>query len=97
MASGTINIGTRLSNREEITLPFTAPNDGFVMIQLRANVNGRLYAMWSGTFTAFLDGYNVADGYAVGTFPVQKGSVVSTPSSASNVKAYNYFWMGLTN
>jgi hypothetical protein len=93
MASGTINTGTRMADRVGITLPFTAPYDGFLVVQLRTNTTGRVYANFPGI--AFIDGYNVADGYITGTFPVKKGTVITSPTSSSNVQASSYYWTSL--
>lgn len=97
MASGTAQMFPHFGNRVAITLPYTADSDGLLIVQLRASATGRLYAIWSGTFEAFLDGYNVKDGYIVGTFPVQKGAVVSAPSSSSNVQTAGYYWVSFNN
>lgn len=74
------------------TFPFTAPTDGLFFVTIRASATGRLYANWLGVFIC--DGYQSASGYVNTTFPVEKGTILPSPTT-SNVSASGYYWYPL--
>lgn len=74
------------------TFPFTATTDGLFFVMLRAVAQGRLFANWPGIFIC--DGYQSADGYINGTFPVKQGTVLQAPTTL-NVYDPSYYWYPL--
>lgn len=77
---------------EVTTFPFTATTDGLFFVTLRAVAQGRLLASWPGIFIC--DGYQSADGYINGTFPVEQGTVLQAPTTL-NVYDPMYYWYPL--
>lgn len=83
--------------RQKITVPYTAESDGIVEINIRLDTTGRGYAIYSGSFEGFIDGYTVGQGYITGTRPVKKGSVIDAPSSQLNIRSIDYYWTSFSN
>ena len=68
----------------EVTMPFTPPCNGILIIRLRANSQGRMYESLTNANPANAEGYNIADGYAISVTFVTEGNTVSV-SGRSNV------------
>ncbi len=75
----------------QVTLPYTAQNDGLVIIEIRAQAQGRCYANFSGHSELFTDAYQVKDGYFSKVVPVLKGTTIPVPT-LNNVSAYTIYW-----
>lgn len=71
-----------LSSSTRVSLPFTAPHAGILRVYLRAQAQGRVYAIFNSG--EMLDGYQEAGAYVVDGIPIQKGKTL-TINSQSNV------------
>lgn len=78
-----------------VTLPFTAPCNGMLLVYLRASTTtGRFYETVSNAYPGIVDGYSVGSMYAFGWVYVEKGKTVTRTSSA-NVQTRDYAFLAL--
>lgn len=91
MASSIIKSHTK--KWQDVTLPFTPPQDGILLVYMRCKVTGRYYIIFNGTTpTTIADAYGMNGQYACIALGVTAGTQVSV-SSALNLDggiAYKY-------
>lgn len=85
---------TKPSYCSPVTVPFTPPCNGLLIVILRASSGGRFYTVFNNLNPTIVDGYNIAQGYIVGIGFVVKGQKV-TVNSTSNVSTREYLFIPL--
>lgn len=79
---------------QTITLPFTPPANGLMIVRARNTANARAYQGFTNTTPSLVDNYQVSDGYWSQVVYVEKGKQVSL-STQSNVKDVIYYYIPL--
>lgn len=74
-----------------VSLPFTPPSNGLLIVVLRAQATGRSYAIFSNASPGIADGYTAQDSYYNATLFVTKGKTVSISESA-NIRSDQQYW-----
>lgn len=77
-----------------VTLPFTPPTSGLLLVRLRANTTGRAYVTLNNADSNIADGYQVAAGFLETVHFVSGGQEVSI-GTASNVSNQEYWFVSL--
>ncbi len=82
MASSIIRNHTK--KWQDVTLPFTPPQDGILLVNMRCKVTGRYYIIFNGTTpTTIADAYGINGQYACVALGVTAGTRVSVSSIAN--------------
>ena len=79
---------------KQISLPYTPPANGLVIIVLRASATGRFYESYNNATPNLCDAYTVGNNYAQGIVFVEKGKQMSV-AAASNLSSHQYFFIPL--
>lgn len=95
MSRGRINQAIKLLMKrttvKEVTLPYTPPANGILLILIRASATGRFYETYSNALPGICDGYTVASGYTQGASFVKKGEQVKVTGSGNILHHFYYF------
>lgn len=79
---------------KEVTLPYTPPANGIIIIILRASATGRFYETYANATPNICDGYTIASGYTQGATFVQKNQQVRV-TGAGNLSGHYYYFIPL--
>lgn len=79
---------------QQVTLPFTPPCNGLLIVRMRTTTTGRFYEAYTNTKPAGTDGYNTTEGYGITPHFVEKGKQVAV-TARSNVKDQLYMFIPL--
>ena len=76
---------------QQVYFPYTPTKNGILVMFLRANADGRVYATLSTGVPSLSDGYTIAGGYVVTPHFCNAGSSISVPSSYNMRECIAYY------